>query len=344
MPSSPSRADHSPAADPARDPVSPRLQDLPGWARICVNRRRRSLWGLSAAALLLSLLGMTLCWVNPAIKAPLRLGLDFTGGTQLQIVRQCASDCSELTVSQLQGRLNQLKLPDDGAQRAPSLAAAAVQLLDQGKTVLLRLPTLSPAQSQAISTDLEPLLGGIAAGGISIDTIGPTLGVQLLQTSLVSLLVSFVGIALYISVRYDRIYAVLALLCLAHDVLITCGVFAWAGLLQGLEVNSLFAVALLTIAGYSVNDTVVIFDRIREKRAQLKELPLAEQADAAVQATLTRSLYTSITTLLPLLAILLFGGQSLFSLALALTIGITVGSWSSIAIAPTLLPLFSRRA
>jgi len=342
MPSSPSRADHSPA-EPAPNLATDRLMDLPCWARFRVNRRRRSLWGLSAAALLLSVLGMVLCWLHPVIKAPLRLGLDFTGGTQLQIVRQCTSDCSGLTVSQLQDRLNQLTLPDDGPQRAPSLAAAAVQLLDKGKTVLLRLPTLSPAQSQALSADLKPLLGGIAEGGISIDTIGPTLGVQLLQTSLVSLLVSFIGIALYISVRYDRIYAVLALLCLAHDVMITCGVFAWLGLAQAIEVNSLFAVALLTIAGYSVNDTVVIFDRIREKRAQLKELPLTEQADAAVQATLTRSLYTSITTLLPLLAILLFGGQSLFSLALALTIGITVGSWSSIAIAPTLLPVFSRR-
>lgn len=342
MSSSPSRADHNPA-DSAADPALDRLLDLPAWLRFRVNRRRRSLWLLSGAALLLSVLGMALCWLNPAIQAPLRLGLDFTGGTQVQIVRQCTNDCSALTVSQLQSSLNQLNLPADGSQRAPALASATVQLLDQGKTVLLRLPTLSPAQSKALSADLAPLLGGIAEGGISIDTIGPTLGVQLLQTSLVSLLVSFVGIALYISVRYDRIYAVLALLCLAHDVLITCGVFAWLGLLQGMEVNSLFAVALLTIAGYSVNDTVVIFDRIREKRAQLKDLLLAEQADAAVQVTLTRSLYTSITTLLPLLAILVFGGQSLFSLALALTIGIMVGSYSSIAIAPTLLPVFARR-
>jgi len=343
MPSSPGRADHSTAADPASDPAPSRLLDLPDWARICVNLRRRSLWGLSAAALLLSLLGMTLCWVNPAIKAPLRLGLDFTGGTQLQIVRQCASDCSGLTVSQLQGRLNQLDLPDDGAQRAPSLAAAAVQLLDQGKTVLLRLPTLSPAQSQAISTDLEPLLGGIAAGGISIDTIGPTLGVQLLQTSLVSLLVSFVGIALYISVRYDRIFAFLALLCLAHDVLITCGVFAWLGLLAGVEVDSLFAVALITVAGYSVNDTVVVFDRIREQKAALSGLSMAEQVDVAVDATLTRSLYTSFTTLLPLLGLIFFGGASLYWFAVALALGIVAGSWSSIGVAPTLLPLFSRR-
>ena len=154
---------------------------------------------------------------------------------------------------------------------------------------------------------------------------------------------SFAGIALYISFRYDRVYAALALLCLGHDVLITCGVFAWLGLLAGVEVNSLFAVALLTIAGYSVNDTVVIFDRIREKRASLQGQSLADQADAAVQATLTRSLYTSLTTLLPLVALILFGGSTLFWFAVALSIGIVVGAWSSISVAPTLLPLLSRR-
>jgi preprotein translocase subunit SecF len=216
-------------------------------------------------------------------------------------------------------------------------------LLDQGSQVVLRLPTLSPAQGQALVEQLQPVVGDIEPGGLSIETIGPTLGSQLLRSSLISLLVSFAGIALYISFRYDRVYAALALLCLAHDVLITCGVFAWLGLLAGVEVNSLFAVALLTIAGYSVNDTVVIFDRIREKRASLQGQSLAEQADAAVQATLTRSLYTSLTTLLPLVALILFGGSTLFWFAVALSIGIVVGAWSSISVAPTLLPLLSRR-
>jgi preprotein translocase subunit SecF len=205
------------------------------------------------------------------------------------------------------------------------------------------VPTLSPAQGQALVEQLQPVVGDIEPGGLSIETIGPTLGSQLLRSSLISLLVSFAGIALYISFRYDRVYAALALLCLAHDVLITCGVFAWLGLLAGVEVNSLFAVALLTIAGYSVNDTVVIFDRIREKRASLQGQSLAEQADAAVQATLTRSLYTSLTTLLPLVALILFGGSTLFWFAVALSIGIVVGAWSSISVAPTLLPLLSRR-
>lgn len=308
-----------------------------------VNRHRRQLWLVSAVALLLSLIGMTLSWLNPAIGAPLRPGLDFTGGTQIQLERSCGNACADLTVAALQQRIGQLRLEPGEGQAAPNLAGSSVQLLDGGRSLLMRLPSLSPAQVDQVNAAVSPLLGELVSGGVAVDTIGPSLGVQLLRSSLVSLLVSFLGISLYISFRYDRVYALLALLCLAHDVLITCGVFAWLGLASGLEVNSLFAVALLTIAGYSVNDTVVIFDRIREKRAALQGQPLADQADAAVSTTLTRSLYTSLTTLLPLIALILFGGSTLVWFAVALSIGIAVGSWSSVAIAPTLLPVLSRR-
>lgn len=308
-----------------------------------VNRHRRQLWLVSAVAVLLSLIGLALSWLDPAIGAPLRPGLDFTGGTQIQLERSCDRACGDLTVAALQQRIGQLRLEPSDGQPSPNLAGSSVQLLDGGRSVLLRLPSLSPDQVDQLNGAVQPLLGALADGGVSVDTIGPSLGAQLLQASLVSLLVSFVGIALYISFRYDRIYAVLALLCLGHDVLITCGLFAWLGLLIGLEVNSLFAVALLTIAGYSVNDTVVIFDRIREKRAQLQDRSLADQADAAVSATLTRSLYTSFTTLLPLIALILFGGSTLVWFAVALSVGILVGAWSSIAVAPTLLPVLTRR-
>jgi preprotein translocase subunit SecF len=176
-----------------------------------------------------------------------------------------------------------------------------------------------------------------------VSTIGPTLGSQLLRSSILSLIVSFAAIAAYITFSYSGVFAFLALVALAHDVLITCGVFAWLGLLMGVEVDTLFAVSLITVAGYSVTDTVVVYDRIREQRKLLGELPLTDQVDVAVDATLTRSLYTSLTTLLPLLGLIFFGGASLFWFAVALTVGIGVGSWSSIGLAPTLLPVLSRR-
>jgi preprotein translocase subunit SecF len=193
-----------------------------------------------------------------------------------------------------------------------------------------------------VTDGVAEVVGPLNPDGLSLDTIGPTLGSQLLQGSLISLLASFVAIALYITFRYDKLFAFLALLCLAHDVLITCGVFAWLGLIFGIEVDSLFAVSLITVAGYSVTDTVVVFDRIREQKRTLADLPLLEQVDVAVDATLTRSLYTSLTTLLPLLGLIFFGGNSLFWFAIALALGIAVGSWSSIGLAPTLLPLLSR--
>ena len=312
--------------------------------RFRISRHRRLAWGGSGLACLLSVIGLVLCWLNPNIQAPLKPGLDFTGGTQIELKRVCQGPCTELTAEAVKQRLDAIKLPAQTAGDAvPRLDSASVQVLDEGRAVLLRLPALGAAQSRAVIDGLAPTAGPFETSGQSIGTIGPTLGVQLLQGSLISLVVSFAAIALYITARYDRVFAFLALFTLGHDVLITCGLFAWLGLLMGIEVDSLFAVSLITVAGYSVTDTVVVFDRIREQRTTLRHLPITEQVDVAVDATLTRSLYTSLTTLLPLLGLIFFGGASLFWFAIALTTGIAVGSWSSIGVAPTLLPVLARR-
>jgi preprotein translocase subunit SecF len=308
-----------------------------------ITRYSRVAWIGSLIGCLLSILGLVLCWLNPAIGAPLKPGLDFTGGTQIQVERDCGKSCGDLTVAQVQQRLTSLRLAEEAGQQAPNLSTSGVQILDGGQSLLLRLPALSAAQGNDLLGQLTPLTGSLKASGTSVNTIGPTLGSQLLQASIVSLVVSFAAIAVYITFMYNGVFAFLALLCLAHDVLITCGVFAWLGLLQGVEVDSLFAVSLITVAGYSVTDTVVVYDRIREQKKALAALPLADQVDVAVDATLTRSLYTSLTTLLPLIGLALFGGSSLYWFAIALIVGIAVGSWSSIGLAPTLLPVLSRR-
>jgi len=309
-----------------------------------VSRYRRLAWWGSGLACLLSVVGMVLCWMTPSIGLPLRPGLDFTGGTQIQLERACGTTCPAITVDQLQQQLQAVRFsPGTDGRVAPNLAAAQVQVLDGGRSLMLRLPELTPDQSTQLTEQITPVTGPLLPAGTSVNTIGPTLGDQLLRGSLISLLVSFAAIAAYITFRYDRIYAALALLCLFHDVLITCGLFAWLGLLRGVEVDSLFAVSLITVAGYSVTDTVVVFDRIREQSSVLRDLPVVDQVDVAVDATLTRSLYTSLTTLLPVISLIFFGGSSLFWFAVALTAGIAVGSWSSIGIAPTLLPVLSPR-
>ena len=316
--------------------------------RFRINRHRWLAWIGSGLACLLSVIGLVLCWLHPSIRSPLKPGLDFTGGTQIQVVRACPGagvndPCAPLTAPDIQKQLGSLKLVAPAGEQPPNLGSASVQLLDRGRSLVLRLPALSADQATAVIQSLENAVGPLKSTGTSVETIGPTLGSRLLQGSLISLLVSFAAIALYISFRYSGVFAFLALVCLAHDVLITCGVFAWLGLLRGIEVDSLFAVSLITVAGYSVTDTVVVFDRIREQRRALAALPIAEQVDVAVDATLTRSIYTSLTTLLPLLALMFFGGSSLFWFSVALAVGIAVGSWSSIGIAPTLLPLLARR-
>jgi preprotein translocase subunit SecF len=308
--------------------------------RWSLSSMRRRVWLISAAVVVVSLIGLLLSWLDPAIRAPLRPGLDFTGGTQIQLERNCDPACADLKAIAVSDVIRDLALPQEGSTPLPQLNAPRVQLLDAGQSLLLRLPTLSAAQGQAVIQAVEPVAGPFKDGGQSVDTIGPSLGRQLLQSSLVSLLVAFAGIAVYISFRYDRRYAFLALVALAHDVVIVCGIFAWLGLFFQLEVDSLFAVALLTIAGYSVNDTVVVFDRIRERTQQASDLPLKIQVDQAVSATLTRTLYTSGTTLMPLLALVFFGGATLYWFAIALAIGVLVGSWSSIALAPSLLTLW----
>jgi len=316
--------------------------------RFRINRHRWLAWIGSGLACLLSVIGLVLCWLQPSIQSPLKPGLDFTGGTQIQVVRSCGGSsqsqpCPAISPDTIRQQLLALRLPATAAEQPPNLSSASIQVLDRGRSLVLRLPALDSDQAKAVLDNLSLSIGPLKADGTSVDTIGPTLGSRLLQGSLISLLVSFAAIAVYISFRYSGVFAFLALVCLAHDVLLTCGLFAWLGLLRGIEVDSLFAVSLITVAGYSVTDTVVVFDRIREQRKALAHLPVTEQVDVAVDATLTRSLYTSLTTLLPLLALMFFGGSTLFWFSVALAFGIAVGSWSSIGIAPTLLPLMVRR-
>ncbi|WP_320676626.1 protein translocase subunit SecF [Prochlorococcus sp. MIT 1300] len=307
--------------------------------RLQLCRQRRKVWWISGLAICFSLIGLIRCYLTPSIGAPLRPGLDFTGGTQIQLDRVCVDNCDQINTTDLLDVLEDISLSDENGIKAPNLSGSRAQLLDGGKSLSLRLPFLSAAQGQKVVESIAPLAGPFQVDKTSVDTIGPSLGGKLLESSLTCLIVAFAGIALYISFRYDRRYAFLALVALAHDLIIVCGIFAWLGLLISLEVNSLFAVALLTIAGYSVNDTVVVFDRIRERSREDSPLPIVDQIDRAVSATLTRTLYTSGTTLLPLVALIIWGGSTLYWFAIALASGVLVGSWSSIALAPSLLSL-----
>ena len=313
-------------------------------SNIQLYKNRKLVWLVSFSLSLISIIGMLICFKNPNIKAPLNLGLDYTGGTQITLERSCNDECTDLNTNDISNKIAAFQDLDNNfaSKTSPNLSRSQIQLLDNSKLISIRLPFLNSIESKSVVAEVKKSFGPFINENTSVEIIGPSLGKQLLKSSLISLLFAFLGIALYINFRFDRRYSFLALLALFHDILIVCGVFSWLGYLYNVEVDSLFAVSLLTIAGYSVNNTVVVFDRIREKNLIDNKLSFKYQIDNAVSATLTRTLYTSFTTLLPLICILIWGGSTLYWFSLALIIGVITGSWSSIALAPSLLSITSK--
>tara|TARA_Y100001968_G_scaffold276589_1_gene270969 strand:- start:432 stop:1460 length:1029 start_codon:yes stop_codon:yes gene_type:complete len=315
--------------------------------RLNLSGQRRNIWYISLIAIFLSLTGLIISSFNPSIGSPLKLGLDFTGGTQIKIERDCTNQCSPLKASEISTELFKIPLSINQNYSNKNVSQIRIQLADSSKAIVLSMPFVSAQEASKIIDSIKDFAGPIKDGGQSIDTIGPTLGVELLRSSFLSLIVAFLGISFYIAIRYDKTFAWLALVALAHDLIIICGIFAWLGIISSVEIDRLFAVSLLTIAGYSVNDTVVVFDRIREQARNKSFKHLSDQIDYAVSATFTRTLYTSGTTLLPLIALIIFGGSTLYWFSISLGLGVVVGTWSSIALAPSLyslkesLPIYS---
>jgi len=293
-------------------------------------RNKRKIIGFSTFLILLSLLGILYSTFNTSYKKPINLGMDFIGGNELRIERACDEECSDISpdsvleslrdVSEIKNFINNIKL----------------QFQDSNKLISIRSPYLSIEESNNLVTNLEEIVGPLNYDSKDSRLIGPKLGKRLLTNCVTSLLVSLFAISLYITIRFDRKYALYALIALFHDLLIVFGIFSWLGIILSVEVNSLFAVSLLTIAGYSVNDTVVIFDRIRENLRTRNENN-NEIIQLSVNESFRRTTFTSITTLFPLLSIILFGSYSLFWFSLALSLGIIVGSYSSILLAPSFL-------
>ncbi|MBA3921449.1 MAG: protein translocase subunit SecF [Nostocaceae cyanobacterium] len=291
-----------------------------------VIKNRRTWWSISFAIILCGLISMAISWQQ--LGAPLRPSLDFVGGTRLQLER----DCSISTNCASPINLNAVREVVD----AQGLTNNSIQIVGT-EGVSIRTKTLDVDQRTKLQTALTQKIGSFDPKKTQIDTVGPTVGKQLLSSGLLALLVSFAGIVVYLSLRFQSDYAVIAIIALFHDLLITLGIFSILGLVQGIEVDSLFVVAILTITGFSVTDTVVIYDRIREILHLHPELPITQVVDDAVNQTLTRSINTTLTVLLTLVSLFLFGGETLRNFALALIIGFAMGAYSSIFIASTLL-------
>ncbi|MBD2308013.1 protein translocase subunit SecF [Chroococcidiopsis sp. FACHB-1243] len=305
--------------------------------KLNINKQRSLWWGVSLIVILAGLVAMGISWQKYG--APLRPSLDFVGGTRLQLQRDCSKpeNCAKpIDINAVRQIMSERELGN-----------SSIQLLSdergQQQGISIRTKTLNVDERTQLQQTLTQEIGAFDPKATQIDTVGPSIGQQLLSSGLIALLVSFAGIVVYLSLRFQLDYAIFAIVALFHDVLITTGIFGILGLVQGTEVDSLFIVALLTITGFSVNDTVVIYDRIRETLKLSPDLPIDQVVDNAVNQTLGRSINTTLTVLLTLLTLFIFGGETLKNFALALMIGFAAGAYSSIFIASTLLSLWRER-
>ena len=307
--------------------------------RLNINKARGTWWTISCVIILSGIISMVISSLNPDIKAPLRPSLDFIGGTRLQLVRDC-------------GKIGNCDQPIDinvvrEVAKSQGLGDSSIQLVSengQENGITIRTKKLEAEQRINLQNALSEKIGAFDPQKNQDDSVGATLGKELFTSGVLALIVSFIGITIYMAVRFQWDYAVFAIVALFHDILITTGVFSILGLVFGVEVDSLFIVALLTITGFSVNDTVVIYDRIRETIKLHPEQPIADIVDDAVNQTLSRSINTTLTTLLTLTAIFFFGGETLHNFSLALIVGFTMGAYSSIFIASTLLIWWRERS
>ncbi len=302
--------------------------------KLSINKSRSLWWTVSSLIILSGLISMVISWQTPGIKAPLRPSLDFIGGTRLQFERDCTKpgNCDKpIDITVVREVAKEQGIGDSSIQVAG----------ENGVTI--RTKDLNVDQRSKLQNALSEKIGVFDPQKNQLDSVGPTLGGELFRSGLLALLVSFVGITVYMSFRFQLDYAIFAIVALFHDILITVGMFSIFGLVFGIEVDSLFIVALLTITGFSVNDTVVIYDRIRETVKTNPNRPINDIVDDAVNQTLARSINTTLTVLLTLFSIFLFGGETLHNFALALIIGFTMGAYSSIFIASTLLAWWRER-
>lgn len=259
----------------------------------------------------------------------LNYGIDFTGGNLFQL----KYNDKKVTLTEINDNLDKLseKLPQVNSN------SRKVQISEDG-TVILRVPELKEEDKKEVLNSLQEL------GAFNLDKedkVGASIGDDLKKSAIYSLGIGAILIVLYITLRFEFSFAIGGILSLLHDIIIAVGFIA----LMGYEVDTPFIAAILTILGYSINDTIVIYDRIREnlKRRHNKNWTLEDCMDESVNQTAIRSLNTSITTLFSVIALLIFGGASLKTFIMTLLIGILAGTYSSIFIATPIVYILNKR-
>jgi preprotein translocase subunit SecF len=249
----------------------------------------------------------------------LNYGIDFKGGTLIEL----RSSDNNINVSNLRDNLNQMDLGD-----------VSVKKFGNDQDYLIKFENKNDSKNiiEEIRFNLDKSFGN-NFDFRRVENVGPKVSAELLKSGVIAISVSLALMLIYIWIRFEWQFSLGAIIALFHDVIITLGLFS----LLSLEINLSIIAAILTIVGYSMNDTVVIFDRVRENLRKYSDIKIFELTNISINETLSRTLITSITTLLALFSIFFFGGEILKGFSLAMIFGVIFGTYSSIYIANTVL-------
>ncbi|ARJ49758.1 protein translocase subunit SecF [Candidatus Pelagibacter sp. RS40] len=249
----------------------------------------------------------------------LNYGVDFKGGTLIEL----RTDLNSANIKNIRDSFNQLNLGDVSVKNFGNDTDFIIKFEKQNSN--------DPKFIDNIKTKLSGSIGTVDFR--RVENVGPKVSAELLQSGIIAIALSLAAMLLYIWIRFEWQFSLGAIVALFHDVIITLGVFS----LFSLEINLSIVAAVLTIVGYSMNDTVVIFDRVRENLRKFSDIKIFELTNISINQTLSRTIITSATTLLALLSIFIFGGEILKGFSLAMILGVIFGTYSSIYIANPIL-------
>ena len=252
----------------------------------------------------------------------LNYGIDFKGGTLIEL----RSNDSNVTVSKIRSTLLNMNLGDVSVKKFGNENDFLIKFEKKDNNLIV-IENIKDNLSKNVSFDFNFR---------RVESVGPKVSSELLKSGIIAILVSLGAMLIYIWIRFEWQFSVGAILALFHDVILTLGIFS----LFSLEINLSIVAAVLTIVGYSMNDTVVIFDRVRENLKKFSDIKIFELTNISINETLSRTIITSITTLLALLSIFFLGGEILKGFSLAMILGVVFGTYSSIYIANPILVLF----
>lgn len=302
----------------------------------------RVLWVCLSALLLLPCIGaMVYSMITYPTHTPVKVGIDYTGGT---IMQYGTSD--KVTTKQIEVTREKLEKIGVESPYVQVLSNNATTREDNGINSVISIRTPFLKEGSKLSDEVTGVVSAQYHNTtlLQFTSIGATLGKELLNKSLIALGLAVLGIVAYVSFRFKLDYGIAAILGLLHDCIFVVGAFSLMGIFWNVQIDGLFITAILTIIGFSINDTIVTFDRIRENlRYYGKKMSFGEIVDASVNQTLARSINTSLTAFLTLLALYLFGGSTTKDFVLAMMLGIVVGVYSSIFFCCMLVDFWEER-